>query len=108
MTRCGASFNITEMLALIKGDFSKIDNFAPRIKEILSADLKDSQLGRKQYAQKAVDALGNNLQVPVELKSKMVEGFEPNEGICEILSERLPELINIVLDSSDDQVLSKG
>lgn len=42
MTRCGVAFNITEMLALIKGDFAKIDNFAPRIKEILSADLKDS------------------------------------------------------------------
>lgn len=38
----------------------------------------------------------------------MSPGFEPDQGICEILAIRLPNLIDIVLDSSNDDMLEKG
>lgn len=48
--------------------------------------------------------------MPAELQPKLAPGFEPQQGICEILSIHLPALLAIVLDTqgSDDEVLAKG
>lgn len=107
MTRCSTSFSIVEMLALIKGDFEKIENFASRIKEILTSDMNDRKMDSKMYANFAIDKLSGILMVPDELKQKMIPIFDPKECTCEILriNNRLSNLIDIVCNSGSDAEL---
>lgn len=106
LTRCGEKFSQMELLSLIKGAFDKIENFGPKMKEIVQAEIGSTP--RKEFCQKASAAIQPMLVASDGLKQKITADFDPSFGITDQILLQLPKLLTLLLDNqgSDAQLIT--
>jgi hypothetical protein len=92
-----------ELLAIFKGEISKVPNFAQRSKEFLT-QLIGSQT-RAQFCSEQFARLQPVLFVPDEVKESVFEEFDPVLCAMDVIETNVRQIFNSILDfEGDDQV----
>ena len=101
MAKMGEEFKEMEILMMMQGAFTSVQNFAKRLQGVIRSEVPDrgqTREGRKAFVDRVLKVLKDIISLPDGTKGAIYEEFDPVLIINETLEDKLPHLFDQFLD----------